>query len=215
MAAILERRRQRLLQRRAARRRVSDGLEVWLQSDEPTTIGTLSDSFGEKILAAACLVLMAPSALPIPTGGATHLLDIIAILFALQMVIARRTLWVPDKWRNRELGNASQKAIRGLIRFVRWCERFSRPRMAALMRSRVGESVLGLLVVVFVAAAFISPPFTGLDTLPALGVVLLALGILLEDIVFAGAGVAVGVGGVGLTIALGLQAAHTIGSLVG
>src|SRR3954466_10062787 len=111
MAAILERRRQRLLQRRAARRRGSDGLEVWLESDTPTTIGTLSDAFGEKILAAACLVLMAPSALPIPTGGATHVFDVIAFLFALQMVLARRTMWIPDRWRHRELGKKSQKAM--------------------------------------------------------------------------------------------------------
>jgi hypothetical protein len=29
--------------------------------------------------------------------------------------------------------------------------------------------------------AFFAPPFTGLDTLPALGVVLLSLGVLLKD----------------------------------
>jgi len=39
--------------------------------------------------------------------------------------------------------------------------------------------VFGLLVLGGSAGAFLAPPFTGLDTLPALGVVLLSLGVLL------------------------------------
>ncbi len=213
MTAILERRRSRLLQRRAARRRVSAGLEAWLDGDEPTTIGTLSHTFGEKILAAACLALMAPSALPIPTGGATHVFDVLALVFAVQMVFARRTIWMPDRWRSRELGATSEKAMRLLIRFVKQCERISRRRLARLMKSRVGESLLGLLTVLFVIAAFFSPPFSGLDTLPSLGVVLLALGILLEDAAFAVAGFFVGIGGIGVTILFGVQATHFVSGL--
>jgi len=213
VTAILERRNARLRLRRAARRSVSGGLEAWLDDDQPTTLGSLNDTFGEKILAAACLALMAPSALPIPSGGATHVLDVIAIVFAAQMVIARRTIWLPAKWRRRELGSSSQKALRLLIRFVKRCERISRRRFGRFMSSRVGESVFGVVIAVFVVGAFISPPFSGLDTLPSLGVVLVALGILLEDAAFAIVGVAVGVGGVGLTIGLGLQATHFVGGI--
>jgi hypothetical protein len=43
------------------------------------------------------------------------------------------------------------------------------------------DRVFGLLVVAGSAGAFFAPPFTGLDTLPALGVGLLSLGVLLED----------------------------------
>lgn len=214
MTAILQRRNNRLRLRRAARYRVSAGLEAWLDGDEPTTLGTLNDAFGEKILAAACLALMAPSALPIPSGGATHVFDVIAILFAAQMVLARRTLWLPSRWRKRELGDKSEKALRFLIRFVKRCERISRPRLARLMASRVGESVLGALIAVFVVGAFLSPPFSGLDTLPSLGVVLVALGILLEDAAFALVGIVAGVGGVGLAIGLGVQATHVVGGLL-
>lgn len=215
MTASLERRKARPRLRRAARIRVSAGLEEWLDSDQPTTLGTLSATFGEKILAAACLALMAPSALPIPTGGATHLLDVIAIVFAAQMVLGRRTIWLPSKWRKRELGSKSQKALRILIRFVKRCERISRPRLAKIMGSRLGEGVLGVVIAIFVVGAFLSPPFSGLDTLPALGVVLISLGILLEDAAFAVTGIVVGVGGIGLVIGFGVQATHFFSNLIG
>lgn len=214
MTAILERRQARLRLRRAARQSVSAGLEAWLGFDDPPSLGTLSDAFGDKILAAGCLAFMAPSALPIPTGGATHVFDVIALLFAVQMVLARRIAWLPERWRRRELGPKAHKAMRFLVRFVKFCERFSRPRLPSLMRSRVGEVVLGVVVLVFVVGAFLSPPFSGLDTLPSLGVVLIALGILFEDALFAIAGFVAGVGGIGLAIGFGVQATHVVSHLL-
>ena len=81
------------------------------------------------------------------------------------------------------------------------------------MRSRVGEMMLGLVIAVFVVAAFVSPPLSGLDTLPSLGVVLIALGILLEDALFALLGSLVGTGGIFVTIFFGVQATRLIGDL--
>ena len=68
--------------------------------------------------------------------------------------------------------------------------------------------VFGLLVIGGSAGAFFAPPFTGLDTLPALGVVLLSLGVLLEDALVVAVAVAVGIAGVALEIALGAAAIH-------
>jgi hypothetical protein len=56
---------------------------------------------------------------------------------------------------------------------------------------------------VFTAAAFIAPPFSGLDTLPSLGVVLTALGVIFEDILIVIIGFLVGLTGIGLVIFLG------------
>jgi hypothetical protein len=55
-------------------------------------------------------------------------------------------------------------------------------------------------------AHFLAPPFTGLDTLPALGVVLLSLGVLLEDFFVVVLGVIAGAAGVLLEIVLGKAA---------
>jgi hypothetical protein len=64
-------------------------------------------------------------------------------------------------------------------------------------------------VILFTIAAFIAPPFSGLDTLPALGVVVLSLGVLLEDFAIVAIGVAIGVGGIVLEFVLGKAAFST------
>ena len=61
--------------------------------------------------------------------------------------------------------------------------------------------------------AFLAPPFTGLDTLPSLGVVLLSLGVLLEDFAVVVLALIIGSGGVLLEIVLGKAAVRGIGTL--
>jgi hypothetical protein len=64
-------------------------------------------------------------------------------------------------------------------------------------------SVLGVIDLVLILGALLAPPFTGLDTLPALGVVIVSLGIVFDDALIVGAGCLIGALGVGLEIALG------------
>ena len=52
-------------------------------------------------------------------------------------------------------------------------------------------------------SAFLAPPFSGLDTLPSLGVVVIGLGVLLRDAVIAAAGAVIGAVGIGTVLALG------------
>jgi hypothetical protein len=59
----------------------------------------------------------------------------------------------------------------------------------------------------------VAPPFTGLDTLPALGVVILALGVLLRDFAVVAVGVALGVAGGILEIVLGKAALEGVRNL--
>jgi hypothetical protein len=56
--------------------------------------------------------------------------------------------------------------------------------------------------------------FSGLDTLPALGVVVVALGVLLEDVVLAAVGLVIGAVGAVLVIALGSLVVRLLQQLV-
>jgi hypothetical protein len=64
------------------------------------------------------------------------------------------------------------------------------------------------------AGAFFAPPFTGLDTLPSLGVVLLSLGVLLEDFVVAVLALVVGATGIVLALVVGHAALNSLGELL-
>lgn len=187
-------------------------LSIWLKGKGPKTIAQLDDTFAEKSFAVAFLLLMAPSALPIPTGGITNIFEVIALILAAEMIAGRRTLWLPERWRHTRLSKAIEtKALPKLISFVRWFERFSRPRMSGLMQQKHFLQTLGLMVFVFTLAAFVSPPFSGLDTLPSLGVVLIALSLLLDDIAILVLGTAIGIIGIVVEISLGSAAWHFLG----
>jgi hypothetical protein len=194
--------------------KVSEALEGWLDGEGDKTLGSLVEVFGEKSFAILFVLLLGVPALPLPTGGATHVFEIIAALLALQLIVGRDQIWVPQKWCKLELaGPKQQRFVTGLMKLIRRLERLSRPRLRFLFQSRVSNSVYGLLALGGTAGAFLAPPFTGLDTLPALGVVLLSLGVLLEDVIVVAVGLVVGVAGVLLEIIVGSAVVHGVSSI--
>jgi hypothetical protein len=194
--------------------KISDALQGWLEGDSDKTLGSLVELFGEKSFAILFVLLLGVPALPLPTGGATHVFEIIAALLALQLIVGRDQIWLPQKWCKLELaGPKQQRFISGLMKLIRKLERFSRPRLRFLFQTRISNSVYGLLVLGGIAGAFLAPPFTGLDTLPALGVVLLSLGVLLEDVIVVAIGLVVGVAGVLLEIIVGSAVVHGVSSI--
>jgi hypothetical protein len=182
----------------------SQQLETWLRQSGAKTVGSLQHIVAEKSFAIIFLVLMALPALPLPTGGATHVFEVVVILLAAQMIIGRRSLWLPKKLLDRPLGSGMlHKGIPALIRVVRWFERRSKRRAGVLMVHPRFQQLLGLVVLGFTVAALLSVPFSGLDTLPALGVVVISLSIILEDGVLAIIGVIIGCAGILLSLTLG------------
>lgn len=193
---------------------VSGALERWLAAEGDPTLGSLIDLFGRGSFALVFVLLLGVPALPLPTGGATHVFEVIAVLLAIELIAGRNEIWLPDRWRKLDLaGPRKQKFIRGLMKLIRRLERISRPRLSFLFDHRLSNIVFGLFAAAGSIAAFLAPPFTGLDTLPALGVVLLSLGVLLEDIAVVFAGLVVGAAGVTLEIVLGRAAVSGISSL--
>ena len=180
-------------------------LEAWLADDDaPKTLGALGEVFAEKAFAVTILMLMVLPAVPLPTGGITHVFEGITVVLAAQLVLGRRTLWLPRRWQERELGPVmSDKALPFVVARVQWFERHSRPRGAALLSQRWFRRLLGIVLIAFAAGAALAPPFSGLDTFPAMGAVGVTLGMILEDVVVLAIGVVIGVGGIALIVTIG------------
>ena len=189
----------------------SDELEAWLSADSPKTLGGLGEVFGERSFSVAVLILMLPAALPLPTGGITHVLEAVAVILGAEMLLGQSTIWLPRRWRARELGSTvTGTAMPRVLRGIRWLERHSRRRGTALVRSRAASRLIGLALILLAVAAAAAPPFSGLDTLPALGAVAVCLAVLLEDAVVLVLGLLIGLLGVVLSLALGAAALHFI-----
>jgi hypothetical protein len=182
----------------------SDQLEKWLKGKQPKTLANLVTVFGDRSFAIIFLILMILPALPLPTGGVTHVFEIIVILLCLELIGGRQTPWLPKKWKHMPLGKTlTGKVIPKMLQWVRWFEHRSSPRWRRFFNLPLAPRVEGLLVLLFTLGALLAPPFTGLDTLPSIGVVVISLAIILEDFVMLLAGIVIGLAGIGLTIALG------------
>lgn len=188
----------------SSRGAVSDQIEGWLDGEGDKTLGSLIELFEKKSFAILFVFLLGVPALPIPTGGATHVFEVIAVVLALQLVAGRDEIWLPARWRTREIaGHKQQRFVTALMKVIRRLERVARPRLRFVFNHRLSNIVFGLLVIGGSTAAFVAPPFTGLDTLPALAVVLLSLGVLLEDALVVVVALVVGATGVLLELVLG------------
>src|SRR3954452_15769095 len=104
--------------------KVSEQIARWLASDGAKTLGGLVDMFEEKSFALVFILLLAVPALPLPTGGATHVFEIIAVLVALQLVDGRDKICLPRRWRRVDLGAGDRRTRfnRGLMKVIRGLE---------------------------------------------------------------------------------------------
>jgi len=181
----------------------SDQLEAWLKSDAPKTLGDLASVFAEKSFAVTFILLMGIPALPLPTGGITHIFEIITALMCVQLALGFQKFWLPKKLQKTRLNILTRpKTIQKIIRLIHWFERHSRPRMADIIKTKPFISVAAIVMLLFTISSFVAPPFSGLDTLPAMGVVVISLGLILEDMLVIGFGTLTGIIGIGLIIFL-------------
>ena len=125
--------------------RVSDQLQRWLSADGEKTLGSLIALFEEKSFALLFVLLLGVPALPLPTGGVTHLFELIAMLVALQLIAGRDQIWLPQRWCRLELAGASQQRfIAGLMKMIRRLERFSHPHLRFLFDHRLSNVIFGI-----------------------------------------------------------------------
>lgn len=179
----------------------SQTLGDWLKSPDPKTFGDLENIFKEKSFAVAFLILMVPAALPLPTGGITHVFEIITLLLAIEMILGRSKIWSPKFWKRRNLGKGlEKKGLPKLVKFIEWFEKRSQKRLTGLINDRQFLRLIGVLIFALTLAALLAIPFSGLDTLPALGVVVISLALILEDALMLLYAIGIGLAGVILEI---------------
>lgn len=175
-----------------------------LESKKILTVGSVLDAFDEKSFAFLFLLLMIFSAAPIPTGGITSIFEIIVIITALQLVFLREDLWLPRWLSKRKIPKSLKKgALPFLLNKISFVEKFSKPRFYKAFDTKWFRFQLGIAVIFCTFGALVAPPFSGLDTLPSLGVVFISIGVILDDLYAILFGYLVGAIGLALIFLLG------------
>ncbi|MGC8460375.1 MAG: exopolysaccharide biosynthesis protein [Candidatus Dormibacteria bacterium] len=126
--------------------------------------------FGYRGRLILILILLFPAAIPLPTGGFTHVFEIVTLVPILQLLSGKPLTLLPRRIRGITLSHRFlDRFLPRVISVIKWFEGHSRPRLYRLLATQAAQSIVGIILLLFLAGAFLAPPFSGLDTLPAMG----------------------------------------------
>lgn len=180
---------------------VTQELTEWLKSNSPKTIGSLTSAFGRRSFAVAFSLLLILAAVPVPSLGLSNVLAAVSIIFATQLLIGYKTPWLPQWIATRSVPKPIvKKAIPYIKDKLEYIESRSKKRFPELIEHPNTQRFIAGCIIIFSFMSMVAPPFTNLDTPPALAVILLGLGMLLGDLYIALVGLGFGLVGISLFI---------------
>ncbi|MDX2161376.1 MAG: exopolysaccharide biosynthesis protein [bacterium] len=151
---------------------------------EKVTLRELLTLIGEQGLLLFCIFLTIPFLIPVSIPGVSTVFGLVIILIGVGVTL-NRLPWLPKRLMEREF--ATQDLLPALQRgaqFVGRIDRFIRPRLPAL--SSGGINRVNGFAIIFTGLLLMVPlglvPFS--NTLPALGILLFAAGMLQRDGLF-------------------------------
>ncbi len=168
------------------------------------TVGAILDALQDRGFGLLMIVFALPNAI-IP--GISFILGAPVLLFALQLAFGSKAVWLPGFMERRKVSaSLFQKIAARTESFLRWVEKRTRPRWPGLV-SGAWERILGLYIAAIAAFLMLPVPFG--NALPAIGISLMAVGLMERDGKAAAVGALLGLLGaiyIGVAIALGVEA---------
>jgi hypothetical protein len=152
---------------------------------EHITLRNLLTLIGEQGLLLFCVVLTLPFLLPVSIPGVSTIFGLVIILIGISLVL-NRLPWFPARLMDRPISNRHLvPTLEKGVQLFRRVERWMRPRLAWVTSGAIANRLNGLaltaggLLLLF-PLSFI--PFS--NTLPAIAILLFALGMLQRDGLF-------------------------------
>jgi hypothetical protein len=149
------------------------------------TLRQLLEHVGEQGLLLFCMILMVPLLLPMGIPGVSTVFSVVIMLVAVGIIL-NRLPWLPNRIMERQFSSESLRQImtQGAQLFGR-IERFVKPRIPALTSTGAANRFNGfVLFVAGVLLIFPLPVIPFSNTLPAYGILFLAIGMLQRDGIF-------------------------------
>jgi hypothetical protein len=167
--------------------------------DEGLSLGDVLDRLDERAFGIVILILAIPCLVP-ALYGVPQIVGVPIILLAGQMLVGRREPWLPAAWLERRI---SREWLSRMADFadkrMRWIERLSKPRLR-LLTSGLGERLAAVMMIL--ATLTIILPMT--NSVPSLGLSLIAAGLIQRDGLFVIVGEAIALAWVTALVAVAL-----------
>ena len=178
------------------------------EKDEKTRVGELLIDFRENGLLLMMMFFALPIAIPLPyPPGFTTIMGIPLILLSFQMLFGFKQVVLPSKVSRYAISNSVIISISNkVVPLLRLLEKYIKPRFS-YAKSTYCEQFIGLISLICAIAVAIPLPLT--NSIPALGIVVMALGLLNRDGLVILLGLAVSI--IGLFVAAVAVAASLVG----
>lgn len=147
------------------------------------TFQSILQMFGDRTFGVAFLFFALPGALPLSIiPGVSVLFGVPIMIFAIQMVLAGKTLWLPNKVANQVVSHDKvAKIIYAAKPYLIKVEKLLKPRLA-VMTSRPMEILNGLIIFCLALLLMVPIPFS--NFIFASLIIIFSLGIIEKDGVF-------------------------------
>jgi hypothetical protein len=182
-------------------------------ADGPTvSLGWVMSQLHEQAFGLFLLILALPCCIPF-LYGVPQVVALPLMFVSAQILLGRRTPWLPDRLSARELRTESLSRLAS--RAEPWLHRIegvSRPRLSALTRAPA-DRVVGVALVLFSASILVPLPST--NTVPGFAVVIVAMGLLQRDGAFVILGSLIGTAWIGALIFAGATVIGLLRSWIG
>lgn len=169
------------------------------EKDGRTSVGELLSDFHENGLLLMMLFLALPVAIPLPyPPGFTTIIGIPLIILSIQMLLGFRRVFLPKKISRYEISNNTLITISNkVVPILRWIEGYIKPRFS-FAQFIYCEQLVGFVSLICAISVAIPLPLT--NSIPALGIAVMALGLLNRDGIVILCGLVISIVGLLITI---------------
>lgn len=159
--------------------RISEILDGLASSRRKTiAVQDVLEAFGDRAFGALMFVFAAPAALPMPPG-VSAILGAPLLFITAQLMVGRRTLWLPRAIADRHMKRTDFVALMEKVApYLTWLERRLRPRLTFLYNPW-SDRLIGAVCLALTIIIILPIPFTHMA--PALALAAFGLGVAEKD----------------------------------
>lgn len=156
------------------------------------SVGELMDSFHERGFGFFLFLIALPAALPLPALGINTIIALPLLLLTGQQMLGFHTIWLPERIRRKQMEKKTlHKVIDMGLPWTGRLEKLIKPRLA-FMTQGIFSNLIGLVGFILSLAVTLPVPLT--HTVPCMGIVLMAIGVLMRDGLAVIGGIVLGLG---------------------
>ena len=183
---------------------------------DQVSVKTILEAFQERGFGFFLFLIALPAALPIPALGISTIIALPLMILTFQQAIGRHTVWIPSFLKAKTV---SRKRVEGFIKtaspWIKRLEFFTKPRLSFITQG-VFSILIGIAGFIMSMAVAIPLPLT--NTIPAFGIAVMAIGVLMRDGLAVLVGMMIGTLWVallaGVTIFLGAEAIDLVKGII-